>query len=193
MPKDAYHHGALRRALLDAAVERILEVGPSSLSLRDLSRRADVSHAAPAHHFGDKAGLFAALATEGFDLLADRLTASYAASHSVVEAGVTYVEFALGHPAHFQVMFRRDLFGADEEVARAGARAFGVLQTAVDELPTAQVGSDREVAAVAAWSLVHGFASLWIGGAFEAAPFAHDPRGASEAVAAFLFPALRTS
>ncbi len=67
----AYHHGDLRRALLAAALEAIEESGPAALSLRDLARRAGVSHAAPAHHFGDKAGLLTALAAEGFDLLAD--------------------------------------------------------------------------------------------------------------------------
>ena len=60
MGKRPYHHGDLRRALLDAAVEVIEESGPTALSLRDLARRADVSHAAPQHHFGDKAGLLTA-------------------------------------------------------------------------------------------------------------------------------------
>ena len=61
----AYHHGDLRRALLAAALEAVGEVGPAALSLRDLARRAGVSHAAPAHHFGDKAGLLTALAARG--------------------------------------------------------------------------------------------------------------------------------
>src|SRR6186713_342124 len=74
--KDArpYHHGDLPRALLEAAVEAIAEVGPAAVSLRDLARRAGVSHAAPAHHFGDKAGLLTALAIEGFELLTAELT-----------------------------------------------------------------------------------------------------------------------
>jgi AcrR family transcriptional regulator len=68
-----YHHGDLRRAVLDAAVAAIAESGPAALSLRDLARRAEVSHAAPAHHFGDKAGVLTALAAEGYALLADAL------------------------------------------------------------------------------------------------------------------------
>ncbi len=68
-----YHHGDLRQAVLDAAVAAITEAGPAAVSLRELARRAGVSHAAPAHHFGDKAGLLTALAAEGYDLLADAL------------------------------------------------------------------------------------------------------------------------
>src|SRR5918994_1639788 len=68
-----YHHGDLRRTLLAAAVDAIAESGPTALSLRDLARRAGVSHAAPAHHFGDKAGLLTALAAEGYELLGEAL------------------------------------------------------------------------------------------------------------------------
>src|SRR6266536_5182875 len=75
MAKRAYHHGDLRRALLVAAVEVIEESGPAALSLRDLARRAGVSHAAPQHHFGDKAGLLTAVAAEGYRRLATALEA----------------------------------------------------------------------------------------------------------------------
>jgi AcrR family transcriptional regulator len=68
-----YHHGDLRRALIDAAVQAIAEVGPAAVSLRDLARRTGVSHAAPAHHFGDKAGLLSAVAADGFRCLAATL------------------------------------------------------------------------------------------------------------------------
>src|SRR5215217_2074126 len=95
----AYHHGDLRRAILDAAVESISANGSAALSLRELSRRAGVSHAAPIHHFGDKAGVLTALAAEGDDF---------------VEAGVAYVRFAVLHKAHFEVMFRPDTYRADD-------------------------------------------------------------------------------
>src|SRR6266702_4843210 len=72
-----YHHGDLRRVLLQAAVEAILESGPATVSLRDLARRAGVSHAAPAYHFGDKAGLLTAVAADGFWRLADALREAY--------------------------------------------------------------------------------------------------------------------
>lgn len=104
----AYHHGDLRRALLAAALEAIEEVGPTALSLRDLARRAGVSHAAPAHHFGDKAGLLTALAAQGFDLLAQALVQ---AGDDLLEAGVAYVDFAVRHRAYFEVMFRPSCTG----------------------------------------------------------------------------------
>ena len=119
-----YHHGHLRRALLDAAASVIAESGVAALSLRDLSRRAGVSHAAPTHHFKDKAGLLTALAAEGYD----RLSAALEAADTFLDAGVAYVHFAVTHPAHFAVMFRPDLYHADDPVLvaareRAGARS----------------------------------------------------------------------
>src|SRR5215210_1552970 len=95
-----YHHGDLRRALLDAAVEAIAADGPAAVSLRDLARRAGVSHAAPAHHFGDKAGLLTAVAAQGYQLLADTLTAARQRSGDFLEVGVAYVRFAVDHRAH---------------------------------------------------------------------------------------------
>ncbi|MEC3920249.1 TetR/AcrR family transcriptional regulator [Nocardia sp. CDC160] len=152
-----YHHGDLRRAMLAVAVAAIDEQGPTSVSLRDLARRAGVSHAAPVHHFGDKAGLLTALATEGFDLLADYL--ADAVGRGIVELGVRYVRFATDHRAHFEVMFRPDLYRADDpDVSRAGDRAYSLLAEGIGaEVDEAEFGS----AVVAAWSLVHGFATLW--------------------------------
>lgn len=65
METSSYHHGDLRRAIIDAALDVIREFSPAAVSLRDLARRAGVSHAAPAHHFGDKAGLLTAVAVQG--------------------------------------------------------------------------------------------------------------------------------
>src|SRR3954465_7674531 len=107
----AYHHGDLRRAVLDAALEVIADAGPGAISLRDLARRAGVSHAAPAHHFKDKAGLLTAIAVEGNELLADSLTDALDEERTgLIDLGVRYVRFALEHPAHFEVMYRPDLY-----------------------------------------------------------------------------------
>ncbi|GHF12662.1 TetR family transcriptional regulator [Amycolatopsis deserti] len=155
MAKSSYHHGDLRRAILTAAAEAIGEHGAAALSLRDVARRAGVSHAAPVHHFGDKAGVVTALATEGFELLADALTA--ARDQGLVEIGVAYVRFAVGHRAHFDVMFRPDLHHpGDGELTAARERAWTVMADAV---------SEGQLAQVAAWSIVHGFATLWLSGA----------------------------
>src|SRR5918994_6263796 len=131
-----YHHGNLRQALLAAAVDAITDVGPAGVSLRDLARRADVSHAAPAHHFGDKAGLLTALAAEGYGLLADALDAAQQRTQDFLEVGVAYVRFAVDHRAHFEVMFRPDLYHADDaELTAAAGRASAALAAGVATLP----------------------------------------------------------
>ena len=101
-----YHHGNLPRALLDSAAEVIAEVGPAQMSLREVARRSGVSNAAPVHHFGDKAGLFTALAAEGYQLLAAELAEASETTGDFVAVGVAYVRFAVKHRAHFEVMFR---------------------------------------------------------------------------------------
>ncbi len=159
-----YHHGDLRRAVLAAAAEAIEEVGVAGLSLRDLARRAGVSHAAPAYHFGDKAGLLAALAAEGFDLLTEALAAAGPA-RDPREAGVAYVRFAVAHPAHFAVMFRPDLYADDEAVAAARDRAGAQLSATVQAASDAGSGDEQPYTRIAAWSFVHGFATLWLSGA----------------------------
>ena len=163
--KDArpYHHGDLRRALLDAAVEAIAEVGPAAVSLRDLARRTGVSHAAPAHHFGDKAGLLTAVATDGFRCLAATLREAHQASGSFLEVGVAYVHFAVTHRAHFEVMFRPELYCTDDpELVQAREQARALLYPpAAEAANTPDSGGDIR-AGDAAWSLVHGLATLWL-------------------------------
>ncbi|MEO3817646.1 TetR/AcrR family transcriptional regulator [Plantactinospora sp. B24E8] len=183
-----YHHGDLRRTLLAAAAEAIDESGPSALSLRDLARRAGVSHAAPAHHFGDKAGLLTAFATEGFELLAQTLDRVREQTDSLLELGVGYVRFAVGHRAHFEVMFRPELFHPDDpELVAAQQRAGRALQAGVTTLPTAPEGTAAAQAGRAAWSIAHGFATLWLGGALPADQVGPDPEAAAREVLRMLF------
>jgi AcrR family transcriptional regulator len=149
---DSYHHGDLRRQVLAAAAAVIAERGVAAVSLRDLARQAGVSHAAPSHHFGNRTGLLTALAAEGFERLAEEL----GAADGLKEMGVAYVRFALGHPAHFRVMFDADLLDADNpELVAARALAQQRLRAGVDGRPEQ---------ALAAWSLAHGFATLRLGG-----------------------------
>ncbi|MEV5008960.1 TetR/AcrR family transcriptional regulator [Streptomyces sp. NPDC093064] len=161
-----YHHGDLRRAVLSAALEVVQSDGVAAISLRDLARRAEVSHAAPAHHFKDKAGLLTAIATEGFELLAASLaTVSADTAGRLREMGARYVEFALDHPAHFEVMFRPQLLhGHDPELAAAKERASRALHSGVEDLPAGRRGPDSRRTALAAWSLAHGFAALQLSG-----------------------------
>lgn len=182
-----YHHGDLRQAVLVAAVAAITEAGPAGVSLRDLARRAGVSHAAPAHHFGDKAGLLTALAAEGYELLADALTGAQQHSQDFLEVGVAYVRFAVDHRAHFEVMFRPDLYHPDDPAVRtARERARAALSSGIGSLSDKQAGPDARLAGVTAWSLVHGFATLWLNRALPP-ELGSDPETAARAVAALLF------
>ena len=183
----SYHHGDLRRAVLDAALVAISEVGPSAVSLRDLARRAGVSHAAPAHHFGDKAGVLTAVAAEGYHLLADALTAAHQHTGDFAEVGVAYVRFAIEHRSHFEVMFRPELYHADAPAVRtAQDRARQMLYGGVASLPDGQPGPDLLLAGAAAWSLVHGFATLWLNQVLPPR-LREDPDDAARSVARLLF------
>ena len=162
MARSSYHHGDLRRALFDALADAVLEVGPAAISLRDLARRAGVSHAAPAHHFSDKRGLLTAFAVEGYDQLDRALTTAFASSGGdFTEVGVAYVHFALEHRAHFEVMFRPELLRRDDpallEASRRSSRHL-LAGTAAAQ------SADGEAAMIGAWSLVHGLATLLLDG-----------------------------
>lgn len=157
----AYHHGRLRESLVDAAVAAIEEHGVDRLSLREIARRVGVSHAAPAHHFGDRAGLFTAIATDGFERLAAELEA---AGGDFAAAGVAYVRFATRDRGRFEVMFRPELHRpGDEALAAAMARAGRVLGAGAAGEP-----GDARRNELAAWSIVHGFSTLWNAGAITA-------------------------
>ena len=185
-----YHHGNLRRALLDGALETIASDGVAAVNLRDLARRCGVSHAAPAHHFGDRTGLLTAIATEGYDGLAAATAAAWKETGSYLEVGVAYVRYAVAHPGHFAVMFRPDLVDpGDPELLRASAASAAMLYGPLDSVG----GVDRDdvarrVAATAAWGLVHGIATLWLQGSLRDGPI-DDPEALTRAAAAHLFEA----
>ena len=183
-----YHHGDLRRALLDAALAEIAEGGPGQVSLRELARRVGVSHAAPRHHFGDKRGLLTAVAVEGFELLAVELGEAWQSTHSFLEVGVAYVRFALAHRAHFDVMFRPELLRDDDPALEAARRTTSdLLYGPVTTLARAESGADPRTPAIAAWSLVHGLATLWL--THNLPPdIGADPDDLARAVARHLFP-----
>lgn len=182
-----YHHGDLRRALLDEALAAIERAGPASISLRELARRAGVSHAAPAHHFGDKAGLLTTIAAEGFDLLAGELEAAFARTGRFLEVGVAYVGFAVRHRAHFEVMFRPELLRAeDPALALARERSRQSLYGPIGSVPQVSPAESLE-AGVAAWALVHGLATLYLDGNLPPR-LGDDPEAITREIAAHLFP-----
>ncbi|MET0235915.1 MAG: TetR/AcrR family transcriptional regulator [Kibdelosporangium sp.] len=185
----AYHHGDLRRAVLNAALEVIEADGPSAISLRDLARRAGVSHAAPAHHFKDKAGLLTAIALEGNELLADSLAEAIAERRTeLIDLGVRYVRFALEHPAHFEVMYRPDLYHRkDPALMAARERTGGLLRGTVEAMTEKNNLPDASLAQLAAWSVAHGFATLVRGGNLDRAIGDQDPAELFRSLAATMF------
>jgi AcrR family transcriptional regulator len=166
--EQAYHHGDLRRALLDATESLLLESGLESFSLRECARRAGVSHGAPAHHFGDVKGLLTAFATVGFERMAQRMQQGADASGSdaarrLMAVGQAYIGFALDHPAHFRLMFRCDrLDQQDAALRQAGSAAAQSLAWALAAaLRERGVAEDAmQDRCLLAWSAVHGLATL---------------------------------
>src|SRR4029079_4560213 len=158
MSRDSYHHGDLKAVILAEPAVLVAERGADGVSLRELARAAGVSHAAPAHHFTDRRGLFTALATEGFQLLAPALTA---ARPDFVDAALAYVRFALDHPGHYAVMFDPSLVKCEDPELKAAQDAAGAeLAHGVGTLKDPRAKADSPSAALAAWSLVHGYAML---------------------------------
>jgi AcrR family transcriptional regulator len=166
-----YHHGNLRKALLDAAVALIGEAGPRAFTLREAARRAGVSHNAPYRHFASKDELLAAVAAEGFERLAAAMRKSMARAKSPRErlelCGCGYVEFALRWPHHLLVMF--DLPAPCDESGQSqpmGEDAFGVLLGCIVEAQRSGdlPAGDPQPLAWTAWALVHGIAKLATGG-----------------------------
>jgi AcrR family transcriptional regulator len=172
-----YYGGDLRRDLLDTALALIAREGPSAVSLRALARRLGVSHAAPANHFPDKAALFTAIAVEGFGRLAEAIAAGVGqlgpdatAGQRFRAAGQAYTGFALAHPAHFAVMWQRDLLHQDDpELVAAGDTTFAMLLGSVRDIQSEgwAAGRDPQAVAYLAWSVVHGLAALWLGGSLQ--------------------------
>ena len=169
-----YHHGDLRQALIEATESLLAERGPEGFSLREVARRAGVSPAAPAHHFGDAAGLLTVVATLAFDGLTQALEQGNARGTDprsrLREQGVGYVEFAMRHPARFRLMFSAVLL-EDEALQRSGNAAFGVLENGVRAAfaieASESLSEEAWSALFALWSVVHGYAHLAIAGRFD--------------------------
>jgi AcrR family transcriptional regulator len=173
VPRRPYHHGRLRQALLDGALRVIRELGSAAFTLREVARRAGVSHNAPYRHFRDKDALLAAVAAQGFRELtcAMREGAGRRARplDKLKHSGMAYVGFALRRPEHFTVMFDAPVMARkDPEYVQASEEAFHTLVDYVrdcqeaGELPA----GDTLERALYAWSLVHGIAKLAVSGRF---------------------------
>ena len=168
--RHAYHHGDLRKALLEAAEAELAEKGVEGFTLRGCAKRAGVSHAAPAHHFRDANALLTALAAVAAQRLYDSMERRHALAEKTpraqfIASGVGYVEFALANPALFRLMFSSDRPDAtDENLHKQASAAFMVLVDDVTALTGGNpMASDAgQLTIAAAWSLVHGIANLLI-------------------------------
>jgi AcrR family transcriptional regulator len=173
-----YHHGNLREALLEAAIRLIAEVGPTAFTLREVARRAGVSHNAPYRHFRDRDDLMAAVAAQGFRELTQAMIVAAKERADLLDrlkrAGLAYVTFALRRPEHFTVMFDAPMSKRKHpDSAAAAEQAFGTLMSFVKDcqdtgrLPP----GDLRQMALLAWTMVHGIAKLAITGRL---PFASN-------------------
>lgn len=165
----SYHHGDLPNALKEAAAEVIVERGSAGFSLREVARRAGVSHAAPAHHFGDTTGLLTALAIDAFRALDAAMTAAAAQATDPVDRlrriGRAYTEVGLTHPAHLSIVFRPDLVDtSDPDYGLWGDRAYSHLERALTAVRDAHNPDlDINTAARLCWSMVQGLVVLYDG------------------------------
>ena len=157
----------VRRAVLDATLAIIAADGPDAVSMREVARRAGVSHQAPYHYFGDRAGIFAAISEEGFTEFTTVLHDALATPDPLTSCLHAYVSFACSHLGHFKVMFRSDLssVGTDSACTTAADNAFEVLNDLARIVqPEHAEGLDAFQLPILIWSQAHGLATLLIDG-----------------------------
>lgn len=167
---EPYHHGNLRAALISAAELELAENGAERFSLRACARRANVSHAAPAHHFGDTAGLLDALAALGFERLCKTMqiemdATGKEADNQLAASAVGYVRYAVENPHLFKLMFATQFRAeASAELIANSEQAFLILVEVVAKrtgsAPLKATGDWIDIAAL--WAGVHGYAQLLI-------------------------------
>jgi AcrR family transcriptional regulator len=170
--KSSYHHGDLRRALVDAARDLVRESGPQSLSLREVARRAGVSQTAPYRHFADRRELVAAVAAEGFNDLHARILKAVNAAERGKKAlravAEQYVAFAIDRESEYRLMFGSELAHSDDlpELSHASRAVFDLLRSGISGLKEQRLIADRSVddVAVTCWATMHGLAMLVLDG-----------------------------
>jgi AcrR family transcriptional regulator len=181
----AYHHGDLRRALLDEGRRMILESGLDHLSLRAIARRAGVTHAAPYRHFPDKEALVAAIATKGFEDLCALMQETVVGcdeepAEALLRMGVNYVVFALDHPAEFRTMWSPTLFDSGRfpeltQHAEIAREQFVRVLAAARHTDACAEDPGTTPSATCAWAMVHGLTSLLLDGLLGPIPREHVP------------------
>ncbi len=175
MGKNNYHHGDLPCALLKAAEAELAEHGLEKFSLRAVAKRAQVSHAAPAHHFKNSQGLLTALAASAYDRLVEyqearQNNAAKDPRSQIIALGLGYIDFATTHPALFRLIFASDRPDRTDRVFECAALgAFNRLIEATRATTGREPSEDRNamMRLMASWSVVHGLAELVVSGRAE--------------------------
>lgn len=170
--KAPYHHGDLRKALLQAAEQELTEKGIEAFSLRGVAKRAGVSHAAPAHHFKDTSALLTALAAEAaerfYTAMKNRQAKAAPDPHAqFIASGLGYIDFAVNNPGLFKLMFGSERPHSDDpELVRHATNGFMVLVKDVADMTKRNPleNDDGRIDVAAAWSIVHGIANLLVAG-----------------------------
>lgn len=148
MSKRGYHHGNLRQALVEAALDLIAEQGPTGFTMAEAAKRAEVSAAAPYRHFTGREDLIAEIATQGFELFADVLDYAYAEGRpsplaAFESVGRAYLAFARKYPGHYMAMFESGIPASQTPALQAASdRARRVLTRAAEAL-SARMPADR--------------------------------------------------
>lgn len=199
--RKAYHHGNLKRALIEKAIEIIKEEGVAGLSLRKAARKVGVSHAAPAHHFGDLVGLLSAISEEGFGLLLqkmNRVMDDIVYSDSMArlrDICLTYINFALEHTYYFKVMYSSRLAekSVGGELDKCNRKVYRCLADCVaDCRDYGQVETDDPLKmALFVWTTIHGYATLAVDGQISNREFQSPDGRTAEMVADMACMALR--
>jgi len=169
-----YHHGDLRRALLNAALTLVGEQGVQGFTLREAARAADVSHNAPYRHFATRAQLLVALAVEGQQLLLQTLQSSIDGCASrrerLSKLGVAYLQFGCEHAAHFRVMYCNEVAAnATEELTTAQSATFNFFEQEIQQGEVEglfRAGQTGDYALVG-WSAIHGATMLVLDGILQ--------------------------
>ena len=174
MPKQGYHHGNLRQALVDATLRLIAEQGPRGFTLSDAAKLAGVTPAAVYRHFAGREDLIAEVARQGFEIFADLMDHAYdggrpTALRAFEATGRAYLAFARKFPGHYPAMFESGIsLNANPDLARAAERARGVLLRAAQQLSEHIPVGRRPPASMFAnhiWALSHGVVELFARGA----------------------------
>ena len=169
-----YHHGNLKEALLQAALDLIAQKGAAGFTFADAARMAGVSPAAPYRHFRDRDELLSSIAQRGFEQFEARLTAAWDDGRpdtvtAFERVGKAYLAFAREAPAYYSAMFESGLaVDVSPALMAASERAFAVIRAAAERLAAlAPPGTPRPPALMMAlhiWSMSHGVASLFARG-----------------------------